>query len=228
MASPRISRRRLILLAPLVSLLARPALGAQLEPRLQGNELGLVLRQMRMPPTFRKDLVSGLTNRILVQVSLLVAGRPGPRHRIDIAVKYDLWEETFSVRTSVDSTEITVQTCRSVDDVISVLGNLTVPRLFLLDPTYASARLALGAEVLFDPVERARLDEIRKWVAENDRPAPADPTNLSAGLPATPSASARVFNRIFQQYAAGAPVAAAWKESITSAPFLLTDLRREP
>ena len=181
-----------------------------------------------MPPTLRKDLVSGLTNKILIQVTLLDAGRPGPRRRIDIEVKYDLWEETFSLKIAADSNEIAARTCHGVDEVISVLSNLSLPGLFTVDPGEATRQLALTAEVLFDPVEKARMEEIRKWVAENERPPPPDPTNLSSGLPATASTSARVFNRIFQQYAAGASVAAVWKETVASAAFRPADLRREP
>jgi hypothetical protein len=53
-------------------------------------------------------------------------------------------------------------------------------------------------------------------------------SSLSAGLPAPRSTSARLFNRIFEQYAAGAPVAATWKQTVTSKPFKLEELQNGP
>jgi hypothetical protein len=88
--------------------------------------------------------------------------------------------------------------------------------------------LLTTAPGLLDPIEKARMEEIRKWVAENDRPSPPDATSLSAGLPAPRSTSARLFNRIFEQYAAGASVAATWKQTVSSKPFKLEELRNGP
>lgn len=202
-------------------------LGSQLTPLLQDGELGVSLQGVGMPPASRKDLMSGLTNRIVIRLTLLRGSQPAVLRLVGIAVKYDLWEETFDVKVSVDELPIMSKTYRGVDEVISMLTNLSLPRLFPIDGV-AGQKLVLAAEVLFDPVEKARMEEVRKWVAENDRPTPPDTTGLNSGLPARPSTSSRVFNRIFEQYAAGAPVAAAWKETVSSAPFSLEELRSGP
>jgi hypothetical protein len=220
--------RRLFLLGPLLLLTPLSALGAQVTPLLQDGELGMVLKGVGLPPSLRKDLVSGLTNRIVIRLTLVNAGRPGAQRLIGIAVKYDLWEETFDVKVSLDDTPLISKTYATVDDVIAMLTNLGLPRLFAVDSGAEGQKLVLTAEILFDPIEKARLEEIRKWVAENDRPIPPDPTSLSAGLPARPSTSSRVFNRIFEQYSAGASFAAAWRQTVSSAPFRLADLRKRP
>jgi hypothetical protein len=224
------SKRRLLLLAPLLLLVPLDVLGAQLTPLLQDEELGVRLLDIGLPPSLRKDLVSGLTNRIVIRMVLLKDGRPGAQRLVGIAVKYDLWEETFDVKLTIDDAPLTSQTCRTVDEVVSMLTSLTVPRLMPVSAARdaGNGKLTLVAEILFDPIEKARLEEIRKWVAENDRPIPPDPTSVSSGLPARPSTSSRVFNRIFEQYAAGASVAAAWKETVSSAPFRLQELRNGP
>jgi hypothetical protein len=199
--------------------------GADLAPTLDEGQLGGVLRAVSLPPTLRKDLVSGLTNRIVIRISLLSAREIVAQAAADVAVKYDLWDETFALKVNVEDRPTTAMTAHDVDEVISVLTNLNLPRLFQADAASRSGPLQLQAELLFDPIEKARMEEIRKWVAENDRVAPPDVASLSSILPASRSASARLFNRIFQQYASGASLAAAWKQTVLSKPFTMDDLR---
>jgi hypothetical protein len=199
-------------------------LAAQLTPVLQDGTLGALLQGVSLPPTLRKDLVSGLTNRIVIRVTLS-APRPQSSKLVGIAVKYDLWEETFAVKTTVDEVAVNAASYRTVDEVISMLTNLSLPHLFGVDSGGPGNELALTAEILFDPIEKARMEEIRKWVAENDQPGTPDSTSLSPGLSAPRSTTARVFNRIFEQYAAGAAVAAVWKQTVTSKPFKAEELR---
>jgi hypothetical protein len=225
---PRIKRRLLLSLAVLALLVSTEVLGAQLTPLLYRGELGAVLKDASLPPTLRKDLVSGLTNRIVIRVTLLNPTQPVARKLVGIAVKYDLWEETFEVKVSVDDAPVSAGTCQSVAEVVAMLTDLNLPGLFAVDPAAAGQSSALTAEILFDPIEKARLEEIRKWVAENDRPAAPDAASVGSGLPAPRSASSRLFNKIFEQYAAGAVVAAAWKQTVSSKPFKLTELPNGP
>lgn len=212
----------------LVTLLAlsasTEALSTQLTPLLQDSEVGIVLQEMNLPPTLRKDLVSGLTNRVVIQVTLLQAAQPEAQRRVGIAVKYDLWDETFAVNMTVDDKPVGSSTCRNVDEVIAMLTRLSVPHLFAVDAGAAGKELGLEADILFDPIEKERLEEIRKWVAENDRPTPPESASLSSTLPVPRAANARLFDKIFEQYAAGATVAAAWKQTVVAKPFRLEEL----
>jgi hypothetical protein len=226
--APRINLRLLVSLALLALLAATEVLGAQLTPLLQGGELGVDLKGASLPPTIRKDLVSGLTNRIVIRVTLVSPGRPAAERLVGFAIKYDLWEETFGVKVDVDALPVSASTGQRLDEVIAMLNDLNLPRLFAVDAATAGRSLALTAEILFDPIEKARMEEIRKWVAENNHSGPPDASSLSAGLPAPRSTSARLFNRIFEQYAAGASVAATWKQTVTSKPFKLEELQNGP
>jgi hypothetical protein len=205
------------------------ALSAELTPFLQEHRLGVIVANARLPPALRKDLASGLTNEILIRVVLLQDAQPLTRKVVDIAVRYDLWEETFSMDTRVDDVIVDSKTYRQIDDVVSALVNLRLPGLFRFGQTAPRAELALTAELLFNPVEKERMEEIRRWVAENSGPALPDPTSLRPGLssPAPASDSRALFNKIFEQYAAGASIAAAWKDTGTSKPFKLEELRDE-
>jgi len=226
--APRINLRLLVSLVLLALFAATDVLGAQLTPLLQGGELGVDLQGASLPPTIRKDLVSGLTNRIVIRVTLVSPGQPAAERLVGFAIKYDLWEETFGVKVDVDAMPVSASTGQRLDEVIAMLNDLNLPRLFAVDAATAGRSLALTAEILFDPIEKARMEEIRKWVAENNHSGPPDASSLSAGLPAPRSTSARLFNRIFEQYAAGAPVAATWKQTVTSKPFKLEELQNGP
>jgi hypothetical protein len=212
----------------LVAILALATLtnvrGAELAPTLEDGRLGGVLRAVNLPPTIKKDLVSGLTNRIVIRISLLSSRQIVAAATADVAVKYDLWDETFAVNIKNDHSVIT-RTGHDVDDVITALANLSLPHLFQADSVPRSGPLQLQAEILFDPIEKARMEEIRKWVEENDHVPPPDAASLSSILPAPRSASARLFNRIFEQYASGASLAATWKQTVVSKPFTMDDLR---
>jgi hypothetical protein len=202
------------------------ASAAELTPYLQEQRVGVAIEKMRAPPTLRKDLVSGLTNRVLIKIDLLHNGQPLNRKVVEVSIRYDLWEETFSVDTRIDNAVVSARTYRQLDEVVSVLSNLKLPALFAPAP---GAQLVLTAEVLFNPVDKERMDEIRKWVTENSAPALPDPTNVRPGLSSPPPASnsRALFNKLFEQYAAGASVAAAWKDSGTSNRFTLSELPAE-
>lgn len=218
-----------LLLVALTAFVASPrGWGAELAPTLAEGELGVVVRAVSLPPSINKDLVSGLTNRLVVRISLLKSREIVAQAIVGVAVKYDLWEETFAVKVNVDDGLATSTTVRSVDEAVSLLENLSLQHLFPVDSGLSNAELQLTAELLFDPIEKARMEEIRKWVAENDRVAPPDTASLSSMLPAPRSASSRLFNRIFEQYASGASLAATWKQTMVSKPFKMDDLRHGP
>ena len=221
---PRTSLKLLLLAILALGRLA-DVWGAELAPMLDDGRLGGVLRAVDLPPTIKKDLVSGLTNRIAVRISLLRSRQIVAQAAADVAVKYDLWDETFAVKVGVDDHPAASLTAHDVDEVVSVLTNLNLPHLFQADSVPRSGPLQLEAVLLFDPIEKARMEEIRKWVEENDHVPPPDAASLSSILPAPRSASARLFNRIFEQYASGAPLAATWKQTVVSKPFIMDDLR---
>jgi hypothetical protein len=219
---------QLLWLALLSLLGANDVRAAQLTPLLQQGELGVDLKGASLPPTIRKDLVSGLTNRIVIRVTLVRSGQPVAQRLVGFAIKYDLWEETFGVKVEVDDIPVSASSGQSLDEVITMLNDLNLPHLFAVDASTPDKSTVLTAESLFDPIEKERMEEIRKWVAENNRSGPPEASSLSAGLPAPRSTSARLFNRIFEQYAAGAPVAATWKQTVTSKPFKLEELQNGP
>ena len=155
---------KLLLLAILALAASANVSGVELAPTLVDGQLGGTLQGVNLPPTIKKDLVSGLTNRIVIRISLLSARQIVAQAVVGVSVKYDLWDETFAVKVNVDDRPEASRTGHDVDDVISALANLNLPHLFQADSAPRSGPLQLEAELLFDPIEKARMEEIRKWV----------------------------------------------------------------
>jgi hypothetical protein len=149
---------------------------------------------------------------------------------VEIAIRYDLWDERFEMSVSIDGVdtssatfqsrlEMSSRTIQSLDDMQAVLRKLQLPRLFPTTAMTAAQSYTLTADILLNPVDRERMEMIRKWVAENSiAPSDIGGSSASGGLAVT------IFNRIFEQYAKGADVAAVWHETATSRPFKLEEL----
>ena len=199
----------------------------ELSPFIKGAELGIVIKGTAYPSTLSKDLSSGLTNRILLRVALLDQAQPLEQRAVEIAIKYDLWEETFAVTVSIDSEVVRSHTYLNIQDVRVALADTKLPALFKVGDLRANRELTIRAEVLLNPLDRERMEKIRKWVAQNSTYTPLDPTSVGSARPAGSSTSNQIFNKIFEQYTTGTDVAAVWKETITSKPFRLIDVPRE-
>jgi hypothetical protein len=218
-----------VVLMSLTTAWSSAGLAAQLVPTLKQQHLGVLIKDVQLPQTIRNDLRSGLTSRILVQVVLSQESQSLARRAVEITVKYDLWDEMFSVTMAVDNTAVMSNTYSSLDEIVAMLSSLSIPDLFPVAQLPGSKDLVVVVRLLFNPVEKERMEEIRKWVAENSKPAPTASPNVGGGMPApAPASDSRtLFNRIFEQYAAGASVAAAFTDSATSNPFKLENLHDE-
>jgi hypothetical protein len=200
------------------------AQAADLAPFIESGALGARVRDLDFPRTLPKDLVSGLTSHLMVRVSLQAPGHPDVRRVVDVAVKYDLWEETFRVSLSVDGRVLTSETQTSRDAALARLRDARLPSLFPESSLASGVTYTLHADVLLNPIDAERMEKIRKWVAENSAYTPGQ-----ADMPgtATTTKSNDFFNRIFEQFAAGATTAATWRETVVSSPFRPESLPHE-
>jgi hypothetical protein len=214
-----LARTLLMLLAGVL-----PASAAELVPYSEGNFIGAQLRGMRLPESLRQDVVSGLTNRMLIRMTLAAEGRTISRSVVAIGIKYDLWEESFRMTLSVDDRELPARTLAKSEDVLSVLADLPLNTIFRSSDLQPGHTHTLLAEVLFDPVDRERMENIRRWVARNSAlPTSGAPTGGGGSSP-----SAALFNAIFEQYAEGADIASTARDSATSTPFKPEQLKARP
>jgi hypothetical protein len=223
-----------VLAALSILLFASPALGAELTVAREGGSITAVLRGLAFPPTLPKDLESGLTTHLLVRLTLLENGRTEEQRDIDVAVRYDLWDENFPLRETADGSVLRSQVFTTLDQVTRFLENIRLPQALPAARLLPGSTYTLSAQVLLNPIERQRMERLKQWVAENSASERAATPVSSAPLGNGPSAPPAVappeslFDRIFQQYASGLESSSVWRQTLVSAPFRLEDLSRDP
>jgi hypothetical protein len=216
-------------LACLAILWSVPGLAAHLTPTLAKEQLGVLITDARLPRTLADDLRSGLTTRILIQVELLQQAHSMGHRDVEVDLRYDLWDDNFETTFRIDGLIVSAQTFGKPQEVTAMLGHLSLPELFPAAGLTGAKDLVMTARLLFNPLEKEQMEEIRKWVTENSRPTPNVATGSGGGLaaPQPPSESRTLFDRIFEQYAAGASVAAPFSDSAVSKPFNMEALSHE-
>lgn len=218
------TRTALLLLMILAS---THTVAAELTPYLKDQRLGMVIKSIGLPETFPKDLVSGLTNTLLIRVSLVSHSKVVDQAIVAISVKYDLWDETFAVTSTVNGVVIDTRTCKTSIEVQTLLTELRLPGLFARADVPGADRFVMRAEILLNPIERERLAAIRRWVAENSTYTPSDMDGFGSEKGLGNSRSNAIFNRIFEQYSQGMDLVAAWKETVSSEPFNIGEIGSE-
>jgi hypothetical protein len=206
--------------AALLLLLANTgADAAEVSATLVDGKLGARVDALAFPAALAKELTSGLTNRLYAQVSLSGSGASLGQKVVEIAIRYDLWDQEFLVVSTMEGTVAESRTLANLAEVNALLTALPLPRLFDVSALPAGADLTLRVEVLLNPIDREKMQMIRKWVAQNSTPEVGGGQGISV--------SNAIFNRIFEQYADGSNVAASWRAAVSSAPFRLDTPKNE-
>ncbi|MET0533966.1 MAG: hypothetical protein ABW171_07045 [Steroidobacter sp.] len=190
------------------------AQSAELTVLVEGEHIGARLQSLGFPDSLRKDLRSGLTNKLLLRVTMQEGERVLATSNARVELQYDLWDKRFRTELSINGTASSPPELHTVEEALAWLHDLRLPRLFL---TPASTQaLTLQAQVLLNPIERERMERIREWVKDNSSYVPLE----SATRGTSPETGANaVFNRIFEQYVAGEDLAAQWRQEVVSSPF---------
>jgi hypothetical protein len=212
---------RSIAVIAIASGMLTPALAAELTALRRDHRIGARLQNLDFPEALRKELVSGLTNRLLLRISLRNDGEVLEEAVVEIAVRFDLWEEVFHVATRSSAGEST-RLEPTLDTTLRALDDLQLRDLFDV-AAQSKERMHVHADILLNPIDRERMDKIRQWVAANTTSA----TGSSQGTTSTTSASSQLFARIFEQYAAGQDVASIWQRSLDSRAFRLDELSND-
>lgn len=208
-------RRRIALLLLLASASAG---AAEVTVTLVDGKLGARIDAISYPSSLPKELTSGLTNRLYARVTLMDALEIVGQRSVEIAIRYDLWDQKYSVVSALDGAIVESRSVATSAEMNELLAALPLPGLFDLS-TLSAHSLVLRVDVLLNPIDREKMRMIRKWVAQNSAPD----VNGDQGI----SVSNAIFNRIFEQYADGSDVAAAWRVAVTSNPFSIDSLKHE-
>lgn len=220
-------RASAVLLVLLLMIAPTYAMSAEMTPYVKDQRLGVVIKAIGLPETFPKDLVSGLTNKLLIRVSLMSQSKVVDQATADISMKYDLWDESFAVTTTVNGAVIDKRTRKTSVEVKALLADIHLPGLFARAQVPATDRVVMRAEILVNPIERERLAAIRRWVTQNSTYTPSDTDGFGSQKGLGGSGSNALFNRIFEQYSQGMDLAAAWKETVSSQPFNMGEVAGE-
>lgn len=210
----------------------QPALSAQLSISAQASDIKTVVSGVAFPAALPTDLKSGLTNNILIRLELLRDSHVEAHTDVLLAVRYDLWEEVFSVTETAGSSTVFREEFGTIDKVMDFLSRVSLPDVLGLDKRPATEIYRLRARIMLNPIDKERLDNLKRWVAENagsvgsvDTGAPGE---LGPGLTA-PAGAPRpnsLFSRIFQGYSGTGP-AATWLETVESGPFTVKELSHD-
>jgi len=197
------------------------ASAATVSPTLVDGTLGARVDALDYPPNLSTELESGLTTRLYVRVSIIDGAKVLQQRTMEISIRYDLWDQAFIATRTVDNAPTESKEFTSRGEVDAYLASLYLPRLFTVNTLPGNRDLVLRAELLLNPISREKLRMIRKWVAQNSTP--------NIGTDQGVSTSNTIFNRIFEQYADGADIAAEWRVDLRSSAFrpaALTNERR--
>ncbi len=168
--------RRLVgvLLLSTLGVFWRAAVAGELTPFSDGTRLGARLKNLSLPASFRKDLRSGLTNRLLLRVELVAESQILETQTIELAVKYDLWDENFRVTMDAGQGMTTESVLASEQQVLAFLSDVPLPGLFDMARLQRSQDHLLRGDALLNPIEQERMKMIRKWVSENSTQTPVE------------------------------------------------------
>ena len=189
---------------------------AELIPRVTNPAFGASIVGLPFPATLTRDLTSGFENRIFIRISVVSSGKVIVRRDAVITAKYDLWEEQFTVQKFVGDALVAKMTFKQAQEVLAYLGRVELDDLFAVDSVQQGQDIAMQAEVSINPVEREKIERVRKWVAGNSMPGAVGADPAGAPLIAKPN---DLFNKIFDQYTRGEDIVATWKMTVISKVF---------
>jgi hypothetical protein len=200
-----------------ICLWSAASVAATLSVTQSGGDVGVRIDALAYPESLPRELESGLTNRLYLRVTALDGATSLQVSTVEIAIRYDLWEQTFIVNRTVNTAPAETLRLAGTTEMNAFLQSLNVTGIFASRTLPPNSQLTLRAELLLNPIGKEKLRMIRKWVAENSAP------NVDQGI----STSNTVFNRIFEQYADGSDLAAVWRVDLVSPPFRLAPQANE-
>ena len=111
---------------------------ATLSVSQSGGEIGMRIDALVYPESLPRELESGLTNRLYLRVTVLDGETTLQVSTVELAIRYDLWDQAFTVTRTVNTAPAETVTLASTSDMNAFLQSLHVPRIFsarMLPPT---------------------------------------------------------------------------------------------
>lgn len=199
------------------------AFAIDVSPVINDQSIGAELKNIEYPNTLNKDLTSGLLMKVVFIVHLQSNdAQVHQTQRIEINGRYDLWKEQFNLATMQNSQETKEQTFQKMNEVVTFLTSLSLYNLFPVTDLPKRTVLHVNVNMLYNPIEKQRAENIRQWVNRN---SVAIPSKTGIAGPSR-SATDTWFNRIFNQFGE-TNEAAAWQMQGQSKSFVLDGKKRD-
>ena len=184
-------------------------LSSAAELLLEANNVDVVnMININYPEKLVGNLTSGLSTVLLVQTTLQSNDVLVAEFGQQIVIKYDLWDEIFQVKKTVNGLAEPPFNLADTTTVLAYLNNLEIKLPQLSSHLNQHTQLTINTTLLLDPIAREQMALIRQFVAENSVPGSVGTSGGDAK-----SNNSSLFNLIFQQYSNGIDVGAIWSTS---------------
>ena len=139
---------------------------------------------------------------------------------VQINIKYDLWDEKYQKILFINDHQVDINKKMTKDEILKALRLLRLNNIFLKIPNQEDGFFYIEIEVMLNPINKEKMEEVRKWVAETSTTVPSD----LMGAIARPLTS-RLFADLFEQVVKGQANATTWRIQEKSTNFQWKDLR---
>jgi hypothetical protein len=187
----------------LIGLLVIASSGQALELTITSNPGSTIIQlsDIAYPDDIDKDLQSGLTTTLLIQIDITAQDGATEHYNRAVSIRYDLWEENYIVDSDFLSATSTLTDLQQIRDLIDTF------EILLAELKFIGEKYAIKTTILLNPIDRERMELIRQFIAENS--IPGDSGSRNSRNPEKFS----LFNIIFEQYTRGANIGATWSET---------------
>ena len=171
-----------------------------------------------------------MTNKVSILVGIYSDGRLVLSEEREIWVRYDLWEENYTLKVKKMEESISEKRFSSRSSTIEALRNIELYDLFSIDKLRPLETFIFNANIVLNPVKEEKIELIKKWVAKNSV-APIDGSiGGSRGSKVRGPSSSKMFKYIVENYdrsGGSGDGVAAWRDEAFTEVLSLSDLVNE-
>lgn len=186
------------------------------------STLGIQLIDLQLPDSIRKDLKSGLTNKFLFIFRIQSQGSEEIVIPIELSIKYDLWDETYSM-TIVANSKTKTSFIPKIEDVLSQISNFRWPDLMDFSKWPKNAKMKIQGSIILNPIEKERMEQIKKWVLQNSSISSSGSGSNEGGF-VSGIRHHKIFDKIFEEKTSGSKFATQWVSNMEATSYSLEDL----
>ncbi len=189
-------------------------------PNIKNNQFQILIKDLKTPENFERDLKSGLNNIIVFRIYFDGAKDLSFERVYKITVKYDLWDEVYFL-TILPENKVQGDKFifKSEADIVTFFKLI---QLVIID-TIDFSKLNIAKQTLiqfqgtafFNPIAAEKIEKINKWVLQNSTPLTTGGESFLDGNSRKISSqrSNTFFNQIYTEYSKGVKNISIFKDT---------------